>query len=253
MTQSKLVFLAVLTLALLQSPQARSHELGQKLFDEFLRKTHPQEAEMILDGEPEESGRVRHIYLDLRDAEIGGVIVDQIVIEGLDVLFTPPDTWNTESADVLSALSTNALTVIREQDINDHLKQKEFGKDERWDNIQLDFSPGRVYARGNYLANALFIKLNILIEIDGTFKVTGGKQIWLDDYTLKVNRATIPDGLTDRAISKIQPILDLRKFIFPVQLEKVILTDEAALIESIRRPHPFEGIRYKYKAPLAHL
>ncbi|MDD4835687.1 MAG: DUF2993 domain-containing protein [Dethiosulfovibrio sp.] len=238
--------IACLVMVLSVSSQSWGNEIGRRLFDGFVEETNPEWGEMILDGPPDDSGKVRHIYLDLKGADIGGVRIDRITVEGYDVVLTSPDTWGTESADVLSVLSTNAVAVIREKDVNDHLKSKEFGEDESWNNLNLDFSPGRVYANGYYLADLKLFKLNILIEIDGTFKVKEGKQIWLDDYRLKVNRAKIPDGLTDRAMAKIQPILDLSRFIFPIKLSQVVLDDEKATVESVRAPERFEGLRFEY-------
>lgn len=241
---SKLI--ACFIVMVLMASQSWGDERGRKLFDGFVEETNPEWGEMILDGPPDDSGKLRHIYLDLRGADIGGVRIDRITVEGYDVVLTSPDTWGTENADVISVLSTNAVAVIREQDVNDHLKSKEFGEDESWNNLHLDFSPGRVYAKGYYLADLKLFKLNILIEIDGTFKVKEGKQIWLDDYRLKVNRAKIPDGLTDRAMEKIQPILDLSRFIFPIKLSQVVLDDDKATIESVRRPEKFDGLRFEY-------
>ncbi|SMG26294.1 LmeA family phospholipid-binding protein [Dethiosulfovibrio salsuginis] len=238
--------LALCLLFISISTQCWAKEMGQKLFDGFIGETNPEWGEMILDGPPDESGRIRHIYIDLKGADIGGVRIDRITVEGYDVVLTSPDTWGTEEANVLSVLSTNAVAVIKEEDINSHLKSKEFGDDESWNNLHLDFSPGKVYAKGYYLADLKLFKLNILIEIDGTFKVVGGRQIWLDDYKLKVNRAKVPDGLTDRAMEKIQPILDLSRFIFPIKLSQVVLDDEKAVIESIRKPEGFEGLRFEY-------
>ncbi len=243
----KKVFRLILCwLAISTHAQAWGNEMGQRLFNGFIGETNPEWGEMILDGPPDESGRIRHIYLDLKGADIGGVRIDRIAVEGYDVILTSPDTWGTEEADVLSVLSTNAVAIIKEEDINRHLKSKEFGDDESWNNLHLDFSPGRVYAKGYYLADLKLFKLNILIEIDGTFKVVEGRQIWLDDYNLKVNRAKVPEGLTDRAMAKIQPILDLSRFIFPIKLSQVVLDDEKAVIESVKKPERFEGLRFEY-------
>lgn len=229
---------------------SRAQDLGQRLFDGFLRETKPKEAIMILDEEPSETGKVRRIYLDLKGATIGGVVIDRITVEAFDTVFSSPNTWDTDQAKVLSVLATNARAVIKESDINSHLRTKEFGKDERWRGLVLDFCPGRVYAKGRYLADLKIFKLNILIELDGTFKVRNGKEIWLEDYKLKLNRAKVPEGLTDRAMKKIQPILDMGKFVFPVRLSKVALDEEKAVIESVRPPKPFDGLIYEYKGPL---
>lgn len=248
MTKSFKAIALAAALITVSASSALAEDLGERLFRMFLDELNPQRAQMVLREPPEESGLIKHVYMDMEGADIGGVRIDRITVEGMDVAFTSPETWGTESADVTSILATNAVAVIKEEDINSHLKSKEFGDDEKWNNLALDFSPGRVYAKGYYLADLVLLKLNILIEIDGTFKVKEGKQVWLDDYTLKVNRAKVPEGLTDRAMAKIQPILDLGKFMFPLKLSGIELDEDKAVVKSVSEPRPFEGIVYEYDA-----
>ena len=82
----------------------------------------------------------------------------------------------------------------------------------------------------------------------GDFKIVKKQQIWLDNCTIKVNRVAIPETVTDRAISKIQPVIDLSRFIFPLELDSVKQDEERIYIRSRILPEPFDGITYRYFA-----
>lgn len=218
---------------------------GARLLQEFVQQMQPEMVEMIVDEEPDNSGRVRYLYMDLKGPIIGGVRIERLTLDAVDVQFTPPSEWNGEEIEILNILLVHALTSITEKDVNETLSKKAFGNDEHWHDLQLDFNPEGIYARGNYLAKFL-IKLDILIEIMGDFKIVHKQQIWLDNYTLKVNRVSVPDTVTERAIAKIQPVIDLSRFIFPLELHSVKQDEERIYIRSRLLPKPFDGIIYRY-------
>lgn len=220
---------------------------GGRLLKEFVDQMQPEKIEMILDEEPDDSGRVRTIYMDLTGPLIGGVRIEKLTLDAYDVYFTPPEEWNGKEIEITDILLVHAKTSINENDINNTLAQKAFGEDEHWHDLSLDFRPEGIYAKGNYLAKFL-IKLDILIEITGRFKIVHKQQIWLDDYVLKVNRVSVPEAVTERAIEKIQPVIDLSRFIFPLELHSVTQDNERIYMESRMLPEAFDGITYHYSA-----
>jgi hypothetical protein len=219
---------------------------GALLFKAFAEGLKPESMEMILDEEPDETGRVRRVFLDLFGCELGGVRIEQLEIEALDTQFTDPSGWASPGPEVVEMLSVNARATILEADVNRAISDAAFGDDDgNWHGLSLDFREGKVYARGYYTVRFLFT-LDILIELEGRFGIVGGKQVWLEDYTMKVNRVDLPEALTDRAVSQIQPIIDLNGFIFPLTLKTVALTDDRVVLESKVLPQRFDGIRYIY-------
>ncbi len=221
---------------------------GAVLFRAFAEGLKPESMEMILDEEPDETGRVRHLYLDLYGSELGGVRIDRLEIEAFDIQFTSPCGWEESGPDIDNMLSVNARAIILEEDVNKAISDAAFGDDDgNWHSLSLDLRENGVYARGNYIVK-LIVRLDILIEIEGRFGIVGGKQVWLQDYTLKVNRVDVPEILTERAIGQIQPIIDLNEFIFPLTLRSVIQKEDRVILESRSLPNPFEGFRYRYNA-----
>ncbi len=199
-------------------PASAGHDeeaAAQRLFDAFVSGLKPETMEMIVDGGPDKNGRVRRIYLDLEGCELGGVRIDRLKIDASDVTFTPPATWDEKGPD-------------------------------HWHDLSLDFREGGIYARGYYLAQFIF-KFDILLEMEGSFAVRHGQEIWLDDYKVRVNKVDVPDGLTQRAISRIQPVIDLGEFPFPLVLDSIIQEEDRVVIKSRLEPKPFEGRTYTFK------
>jgi len=221
---------------------------GALLFKAFAEGLKPESMEMILDEEPDVTGRVRRLYLDLLGCELGDVRIERLEIEALDTRFTDPQGWESPGPDVVDMLSVNARAAILESDVNRAIADAAFGDDDgHWHDLSLDFRKSGVYAKGYYTIRFLFT-LDILIELEGRFGIVGGKQVWLEDYTMKVNRVDLPEVLTDRAVSQIQPIIDLEGFIFPLTLKTIVQTDDRVVLESRMLPQKFDGIRYCYNS-----
>jgi len=200
---------------------------------------------MIIENEPEDDGLVREMFLDVTGCDIGGVRIDSLKLRAVGVSFTPPSEWEREPPDIREILNVHAFARITESDLNKNLLEKQFGDDDEWHNLQVRISPDGIYARGNYHVRVLFT-LDILIEIFSKFKIVDMQQVWLDDYTLRVNRVDVPGFITDKAISQIQPLLDLGKFVFPLRLSSIVFEQGSMTIASRVIPEPFEGIVYEY-------
>lgn len=219
---------------------------GETLFRAFVEGLKPEQMEMTLSDEPDDTGRVRQLFLNLAGCNLGGVRIDRLEIEAIDVQFTPCDEWTEEGPDIENMLMVYARAVIRESDVNKALVSDEFGDDDgHWHDISLDLQNGGVYVKGYYLATFIF-RLDILIELEGKFGIVGGKQVWLEDYSMRVNRMDVPEYLTEKAISKIQPIIDLNEFVFPLTLRTVEQKEDEVILRSRVLPAPFEGLKYVF-------
>jgi len=255
-TSARLFVLALISLLFLVIPSwaAELYEYegmipegspGARILREFVDGMDPLEVEMILSQEPDASGHVNRIFMNLRRPLIGGVRLDNISFEALDVHFNPVREWASNPVEVQDMLAVYAQGTLLEDDINNSLRNREFGGDEHWHDLALDFRSSSIYAKGYYLAKFIF-RLDILIEISGELSIVRKQQIWLDNYNLRVNRVNVPENITDRAISKIQPILDLSRFIFPLELNSIEMDENKIQLRSRYLPQRFEGITYHY-------
>ena len=223
-----------------------SGDAGALLMDFFAKKFTPDEMVMVLDEPPDPSGSVRDMYLDIKGCSIGGVRVASLKVRGMGVELTPVSEWTKGNVDVKRMLHAVADCRITADDINRNLLGKDFGDDDHWHGIQLSIGKDGVYARGYYQVRVLFT-LDVLIEITSRFRIVDAQQIWLSDYTLAVNRVGVPDFITDKAVSQIQPILALSTFVFPLRLHAIEYEAGAVRIRSRVLPEPIQGVTYTYK------
>jgi len=221
---------------------------GKRLAREFAENLDPESMKLVLNEEPNDEGIVRHLYLKLRRPLIGGVRIAELEVEAYDVKFTAPSSWTEKPVDIEDILHVKAWGKLKEEDINSSLLQKEFGEDEHWHDLYLDFTEEGLVARGYYLAKVFMLRFDILIEITGELGIVDKQQIWLENYSVSVNRVDLPEGLTEKATSKIQPILDLSRFIFPLQLHSVDMDESAVILRSRVRPEEFQGVTYNYNS-----
>lgn len=221
---------------------------GAQLLQYFLKELTPEKITMILADQPDEEGHIREIYLDLKGCVIGGVRIDTLRMDAVGVKFNPPGEWDTKEIEPLEVLNAHAFARLTEDDLNENLLQKQFGDDDSWRNLQMNVHPEGIYARGNYIAQFIF-RLDILIEIFSKFKIVDMQQIWLDDYSVRVNRLDVPKFITDKAVEEIQPLLDLGKFVFPLKLHSIAYDEEAITISSRVLPEPFAGLVYRWGIP----
>ncbi|HOO63399.1 MAG TPA: DUF2993 domain-containing protein [Synergistaceae bacterium] len=231
------------------SGEARNAEesRGEMLFQAFFSRLAPEKMVMILDEEPDQNGRVRHLYLDLQGPCLGGVRIERLAVEAWDVQFNPVEEWalpGEDSVRVEEVLQTYADGVLTEKDLNDDLLQKKFGDEKDWHDIYLDFTPRGLHAQGKYRVKLLFT-FDMLIEIDGVLGLRKGREIWLEEYRFRVNKVNVPDSLTRGAVEELQPLLDLGRYMFPLRLHTLEMDEEKVILRSSRLPQPFEGRRYE--------
>jgi hypothetical protein len=220
---------------------------GKLLFQALQKQFSPEEMTMIIDEEPREDGRVRHIYMDLTGPRLGGVRIEKLAVEAWDVKFNPVEEWSRPVEDPLEVeevLHTYAEGVITEVDLNEDLLQKKFGDEKDWRDLYLDFTPQGLHAQGKYRVKFLFT-FDMLIEIYGVLGLRKGQEIWLEDYHFKVNKVNVPESLTRSAVEELQPLLDLGRYMFPLKLQTLEMDNEKVLLQSSTLPQPFEGVRYK--------
>jgi hypothetical protein len=209
----------------------------------------PESLSLIIDEQPDSTGRFRDLYMDLTGVLIDGVRVDKLTFRMHDVQFNPPGQWAEGIVECKDALQIYAYCLLKEGDINRKLASETFGKDDHWQNISMKISPDGLSARGNYVAKILFVTLNIAIEIDSDLEIVENKELWLKDYKVRVNAIDVPDYITKKAINQIQPLLNLGNFPLPLKLHKVEFQEGRASLFTRILPSPIEGgISYHYQA-----
>jgi hypothetical protein len=221
------------------TPASRGEELLKALVD----YTDPDSAEMILDGEPDENWNVRDLFLRVRGGRFAGKIrVEEIALSASFVSLAPPSGGG--KLEVRSAMRSNLDVVLLESDVNGAIKMFTSDRDGDWKDVSVRFVPPRnLEARGRY--HVKNPGLVILAEVSTGLVIRDGKEIWLEDPRLEINNSE-QTATVREAIEKLQPVVDIRKFPFPVTLSVLEAGQGRLEIASRTRPCPFDGIVYRY-------
>ena len=226
-----------------------AHDPISHLLAFYVNQFTPEELFLRVDEQPDESGRIRDLYMNLTGVPIGGVRVDRLAFRMNGAQFNPMSEWATGTVALRDVLQIYVYCILKEDDVNRRLTSATIGRGDHWSNISMRISPSGLYARGTYSAQVLFVTLNILIEIDSGLRIVDNKSIWLDNYNVRVNALNVPDYITRRAIAQIQPLLDLERFPLPLRLHSVNLEDGRARFSTRIPPTPFQGgITYHFRA-----
>ncbi len=220
----------------------------EDLFGFYIRKFTPESAQLIISDMPDSSGQFNDVWLDLKGVMIDKFRMDTLKVRMKGVQFNEPSNWKSGNVECLSAISVQALAEIYERDINKSIEDKTFGdgRDE-WHDLSMTIKPSGLKGRGYYNTGGKFLNLDILIEIASGLRIVKGKELWLKDPQVKINKLDLPDYVTKKALSEIQPLVDLREFPLPLSLHKVELRDGSAVLTTRTSPvAPNEGIKYSY-------
>lgn len=216
---------------------------GAVLFNYLVQRLNPESMEMVIDQEPDDEGNIRHLYLKVNGANFGGFRVKALSLETMFSRFSPPSTWgNGKEIELEDAMTGHFAASVTEADVNTALKGQ---LDDNWKDVVVDFRNGEIFAKGYYLVRGT-ISLKILVELFTGLEVRA-KQIWLKDYRLEVNNAEKTDIVRD-AVKDIQPLVDLSDFVFPLDVQKLDITDGGLALSTRVPPTGFDGIKYCYKA-----
>ena len=215
----------------------------QDLLNFYVKKFRPEKALLIISDKPDPTGMFNDIYMDLKGLNIDKLRLESLTFRMKGVQFNEPSEWKRGNVECKDAIQDLATAAILERDINHSIENKSFGSDDHWHNVQMSINPSGLTGKGYYKAGIL----DVLINIDSGLRIAKGKELWLNNPKVKVNKLDMPDYMTRQALSKIQPLVDLKKFPLPVTLHKVQLKKGSAVLSTRTLPKELTGgIRYTY-------
>ena len=221
-------------------------DITSRLLKFYIEKFDPESSELIIEEEPDETALFKNIYMDIVGCNISGVRVDRLTFQLIDAQFNNPEEWETGDIECISSLEAYATCRLLEDDINADLQNRVIGDgDDNWRNLKIRITPDGLSGSGEYSVKLLFT-FNILIEIESKLRIVGGKEVWLEDTYIKLNRLDVPEYITDMALDQIQPLLDLKTVDLPLKLNRIVFKEKEAFFETRIHPSKIEGITYIY-------
>ncbi len=236
--------LIALTVIILLLPCVSYADEVNDLLNFYVKKFTPEKATLIISDKPDATGLFSEVYMNLKGVVIDKLRMDSLVVNMRGVQFNEPSEWAKGNVECKDAISVLASATLYESDINRSIENKNFGKkDEHWHDMSMKITPDGLGGKGYYK----YSFLDILIEIESKLKIVKGKELWLDNPQVKVNKLDLPDYVTKKALGKIQPLVNLKKFPLPLTLHKVELKNGSATLSSKKLPQPLKnGLTYTY-------
>ena len=244
----KLKFILAIIIVLSLSSISFADEVDD-LLNFYVQKFQPERASLVISEKPDNTGSFKDVYMDLKGLVIEKLRMDSLKVRMQHVQFNEPSEWKKGNVECTGAISVLAVATLLESDINKAIANKTFGHGEdHWHDLSMAINPQGLHGKGYYLAKTALMKLDILIEIDSKLKILKGKELWLDKPLVKVNKMDLPDYVTKKALSQIQPLVDLRKFPLPLTLHKVEMKKGSAILSTKTLPKALkDGLKYTYK------
>ena len=220
----------------------------EDLLGYYVNRFNPEKAELVIADKPDATGQFSDLYMDLQGVMIEEFRMDHLTFRMKGVQFNEPSQWASGNVECTKAIQIQALAHILDVDVNRAIEAKTFGEEDSWHDVSMRITPKGLNGKGYYKANAGLFNLDILLEITSPLKIVKGKELWLDNPTVKVNKLDVPDYVTKKALTRIQPLVDLDRFPLPMTLHKVELQQGSATLSTRTLPQPLtEGLKYSYK------
>lgn len=218
------------------------------LLNYYVKRFTPETARIMVSEKPDKSGTFNDVFMELKGIVIDSLRMDSLTVRMKGVKFNEPSEWAKGNVECKDAISVLAITEIFDRDINRAIEDKTFGSgSDNWHDVSMRIQPKGLSGKGYYNAGSSFLNLDILIEITSGLKIVKNKELWLNNPQVKVNKLDLPDYITKKALSRIQPLVDLREFPLPLSLHKVELKNGSAVLSTRNLPKPLtKGITYTY-------
>lgn len=220
---------------------------GTKLFDIFNKALMPRESIMVLSSQPRDDGRIPMMYLDVKEAVIAGMTVQDAQVTAYELMTTAPAQWSSMAYPrILSMLDCSVTARVTQKHIDDYMTGRSFSGGQ-WHSVKVKLQNGYFEASGKYLADLKFFKTNVALSLKGRLEIRQGSQLWLEVLQFQVNSSNMPLWIVRKALQKIQPILDLEKFVIPARLNHIDISSDSVVFSTRRHPQPFDGLSWYFK------
>ncbi len=214
----------------------------------YVNRFNPETAYLVIADKPDKTGRFSDLYMDLNGVVIEDLRIDRLTFRMGGVQFNEPSEWAKGNVECSDAVQVQAFASIFEDDINRAIEAKTFGEKDHWHDVSMAITPQGLKGKGYYTADAGLFNIDILLEITGGLKIVNGKELWLNNPSVKVNKLDVPDYITRKALTRIQPLVDLNRVPLPMTLHMVDLKQGNAVLSTRTLPKPItEGLKYSYK------
>ncbi|EKD80899.1 MAG: hypothetical protein ACD_39C02103G0001 [uncultured bacterium] len=163
-------------------------------------------------------GRFKKVVVHTSRGQVEKLFLHQADIEFEDVQLDTKKLLEEDKIDPVSMKNINMDVIIKETDMNSFLAAK--SKDIKVSNPKIKLLPNIMELSGS----TKYGMVKVEFWATGKLSVMEGKEIHFHASRMKVNRMTMPRSFVGMIIKKINPVLNLDKFPFKLNLREIKIT-----------------------------
>lgn len=213
---------------------ASDPSLLEKKLDLAMRKVLKNPATLTItiqasDPEAASRGSLQQVVVHEENGE-----VDSLVLAKADIFFNEVQLDTTklvreEKIETISVKNINMDVIIKEADLNAFLAVK--AKSIKVDNPKVRLLKDRMELEGS--TRYSFMKVKFFAS--GGFSLHDAKEVWFHPRRLKVNHLAMPRAFIGTIVKRINPVLNLEKFPFRLNLKEIRIEQGALHFTSFRQ------------------
>lgn len=181
-----------------------------------------------INDEETSKGRYRKILVHTSRGSVDNLTLNRADIDFEDVQLDTRKLLVEEKIDPVSMSNINMDVSILETDLNSFLEAK--SRSIKVDRPRIELATGSMVLSGS----TKYGLVKVEFWASGKLSIKDKREIWFHATKMKVNRMTMPRSFVGMIIKKINPVLDLEKFPFKLNLEAIELNNGEMHFTSFR-------------------
>jgi hypothetical protein len=174
-------------------------------------------------------GHLAKVAVTTRRGNIDNLILDHADIDFEDVQLDTTKLMREEKIDPLEVKTINMDVILREADLNTFLIGK--AASIKVTEPRVTLKPGKIELSG--ATKYGFVKAKFWAE--GNFSVKDSREIWFHARRMKINSLAMPRAFIGSLVKKINPVLNLAKFPFKLNLSEIRIEPGALHFTSFQK------------------
>lgn len=174
-------------------------------------------------------GRLKQVIVNTEGGEIDGLILHRASFDFDDVQLDTTKLLRETKIDTIAVCNIDMDVLILESDMNAYLGEK--ARNIKVDNPRVELATGQLILSGS--TKYSLVKVNFWAN--GNFEVRNSREIWFHARKLKLNSMSMPRAFVGTIIKRINPVLNLEKFPFRLNLKEIRIEKGALHFISTRK------------------
>lgn len=182
-----------------------------------------------ISAEDTANGRFKKVMVHTIDGSVDNLTLNRADIDFEDVQLDTTKLLNEEKIDPVSMSNIYMDVSILETDLNKFLEAK--SKSIKVDRPRIEISSGSMKLSGS----TKYGLVKVEFWATGDLSVKEQREIWFHARKMKVNRMTMPRSFVGMIVKQINPVLNLDKFPFKLNLDAIELNQGEMHFTSFRK------------------